>query len=141
MALAARSVRSLVWLASAVALGACATARPPSAPGPPIAVVVGATESGEASWYGRDHQGRSTASGEPFDMHKLTAAHPTLPFGTYLLVTNLRNGRSVRVRVNDRGPGVPGRIIDLSYAAAETLDYLAAGLAPVRIRVLSLPGG
>lgn len=101
--------------------------------------VVGATERGEASWYGPDHQGRRTSSGEPFDMHKLTAAHPTLPLGTQLLVTNLRNGRSVQVRVNDRGPGKPGRIVDLSYAAAEALGYLQAGLIPVRIRVLALP--
>jgi rare lipoprotein A len=72
-------------------------------------------------------------------MRKLTAAHPTLPFGTQLLVTNLRNGRSVQVRVNDRGPAVPGRIIDLSQAAAEALGYLGAGLAPVRIQILSLP--
>jgi rare lipoprotein A len=100
---------------------------------------VGATETGEASWYGGAHQGRPTSSGEPFDTRKLTAAHPTLPFGTQLLVTNLRNGRSVEVRVNDRGPAVPGRIIDLSQAAAEALGYLGAGLAPVRIQVLSLP--
>ena len=137
-----RSLGGLVWLGLALVLGACATASaPPSAPSQrlPIEAVVGATESGEASWYGADHQGRPTASGEPFDRHKLTAAHPTLPLGTQLLVTNLRNGRSVRVRVNDRGPGAPGRIIDLSYAAAETLGYLAAGLAPVRIQILSLP--
>ena len=94
---------------------------------------------GEASWYGADHQGRPTSSGEPFDMHKRTAAHPTLPLGTQLLVTNLRNGRSVKVRVNDRGPEKPGRIVDLSYAAAEVLGYLQAGLVPVRIQVLTLP--
>ena len=101
---------------------------------------MGATQSGEASWYGAAHQGRPTSSGEPFDRNQLTAAHPTLPLGTRLLVTNLRNGRSVQVRVNDRGPAVPGRIIDLSYAAAETLGYVTGGLTPVRIQVLSLPG-
>lgn len=100
---------------------------------------MGATESGEASWYGREHQGRLTSSGEPFDMNKLTAAHPTLPLGSDLRVTNLKNGRSVQVRVNDRGPRGPGRIIDLSYAAAEALGYVQAGLIPVRIQVLSLP--
>src|SRR5262245_55074041 len=141
----APSLGKLATFGLALALGACATAsapsRPPSAPSqrPTIEAVVGASESGEASWYGPDHQGRPTASGEPVDAHKLTAAHRTLPLGTNLLVTNLRNGRTVRVRVNDRGPVVPGRIIDLSYAAADVLGYLGAGLAPVRIQVLSLP--
>ena len=86
-----------------------------------------------ASWYGDDWQGRLTASGEPFDMHDLTAAHPTLPFGTWLHVTNLRNGRSVTVRVNDRGPAVRGRGIDLSYAAARALGAVHRGVVPVRI--------
>ena len=104
-----------------------------------IEPVVGATQNGDATWYGRDHQGRLTASGEPFDMNELTAAHPTLPFGTRLLVTNLKNGRSVQVRVNDRGPTAPGRIIDLSYAAAETLGSVQAGLIKVRVQVVSLP--
>jgi peptidoglycan lytic transglycosylase len=136
-----RSLGGLIWLAVALSLTACATAStPPRAPLPlPIEAVVGATESGEASWYGADHQGRPTSSGEPFDMHALTAAHPTLPLGTQLLVTNLRNGRSVQVRVNDRGPGKAGRIVDLSYAAAEVLGYVQTGLVPVRIRVLALP--
>ena len=138
-----RSLGGLVWLALALApRGLRDGVRVPRACLParlPIEPVVGATESGEASWYGADHQGRPTSSGEPFDMHKLTAAHPTLPLGTQLLVTNLRNGRSVQVRVNDRGPGKPGRIVDLSYAAAEVLGYLQAGLVPVRIQVLALP--
>jgi rare lipoprotein A len=89
-----------------------------------------------ASWYGEDWQGRTTASGEPFDMHDLTAAHPTLPFGTRLHVTNLHNGRSVVVRVNDRGPAVPGRGIDLSYAAAATLGAVHRGVVPVQIEHL-----
>ncbi len=141
MALSAQGGRPLVglaWLGLAVCLTACATASAPSRV--PIEPVIGATERGEASWYGPEHQGRRTSSGEPFDMHKLTAAHPTLPLGTRVLVTNLRTGRSVQVLVNDRGPWVSGRIIDLSYAAAEVLGYLRAGLAPVRIQVLSLPG-
>jgi rare lipoprotein A len=86
-----------------------------------------------ASWYGEEHHGKPTASGEPFDMHALTAAHPSLPFGTLVVVTNLRNGRSVTVRVNDRGPFVRGRGIDLSYAAARALGSVGAGVVPVRI--------
>ena len=72
-------------------------------------------------------------------MHRLTAAHPALPLGTRVLVTNLQNGRSVEVRVNDRGPTVAGRIIDLSYAAARAVDAIAAGIIPVSVRVLSTP--
>src|SRR5437763_4346688 len=72
-------------------------------------------EVGTASWYGEYFQGRETASGEPFDMQALTAAHPSLPLGSFVRVTNLRNGRSVVVRINDRGPVVEGRIIDVSY--------------------------
>ena len=96
----------------------------------------GTTETGRASWYGRPHHGQMTASGERFDMHALTAAHPTLPFGTRVRVVNLDNRRAVEVRVNDRGPVVPGRIIDLSYAAAQALGALGAGLIPVRLTVL-----
>jgi rare lipoprotein A len=99
----------------------------------------GAVQTGEASWYGKPHHGHRTASGEVFDMYRLTAAHPSLPFGSRVRVTNLRNGRSVEVRVNDRGPIVAGRIIDLSYAAAQELVAVADGTIPVRIRVLSIP--
>ncbi len=88
-------------------------------------------ERGKASWYGRRFHGRRTASGERFDMHDLTAAHPTLPFGTRVLVRNLRNGREVVVRINDRGPFVKRRIIDLSKAAAEMLGLVHAGEAQV----------
>ncbi|HYQ39096.1 MAG TPA: septal ring lytic transglycosylase RlpA family protein [Pseudomonas sp.] len=91
---------------------------------------------GLASWYGRRHHGRHTASGERFDQHALTAAHRSLPFGTRLRVTNLDNGRSVVVRVNDRGPSRRGRIIDLSRSAAERLDLLRSGTAPVRLEAL-----
>jgi peptidoglycan lytic transglycosylase len=98
-----------------------------------------ASQTGEASWYGEPHHGRRTASGEIFDMHQLTAAHRTLPLGTRVIVTNLRNGRSVEVRVNDRGPHVAGRIIDLSYAAARELGAVGGGTIPVRVRVLSRP--
>ncbi len=92
-----------------------------------------------ASWYGRPFHGRRTASGEVYDMYKLTAAHPTLPFGARVRVTSLRNGRSVEVRINDRGPAVRGRIIDLSYAAARAIDSVGAGVFPVRLRVVALP--
>ena len=93
-------------------------------------------EVGEASWYGRYHQGRRTASGERFDMNKLTAAHPTLPLGTEARVTNLENGKSVEVTVNDRGPYVKGRAIDLSAKAAQELGMKRRGIATVHIEVL-----
>ncbi|WP_438865675.1 septal ring lytic transglycosylase RlpA family protein [Ramlibacter tataouinensis] len=87
--------------------------------------------SGKASWYGPGFDGRRTASGERFDMSALTAAHRTLPFGTRVRVRNTRNGREVIVRINDRGPYIRDRIIDLSKAAAAALDLLQAGEAPV----------
>ncbi len=88
---------------------------------------------GTASWYGEYFQGKETASGEPYNMHDLTAAHPTLPLGTFVKVTNLRNGRSVVLRINDRGPVVDGRIIDVSYNAARVLGFKARGLQRVRL--------
>ncbi len=93
-------------------------------------------QSGYASWYGGKFQGRKTASGEIFDTNKLTAAHKRLPFGTHVEVTNLANGKSVVVRINDRGPFVEGRIIDLSRAAAVRIDMLGSGVAEVKIRVV-----
>lgn len=108
------------------------TSAPPVHPPQPRA----ATQTGRASWYGEPHHGRRTASGERFDMHALTAAHPTLPFGTRLRVVNLDNDRQVEVRVNDRGPAVPGRILDLSYAAARALGAVRAGIVPVRVTIL-----
>ncbi len=90
-------------------------------------------QEGLASWYGGKFQGRRTASGELFDTLQFTAAHRTLPFGTLVLVTNLRNGRSVTVRINDRGPFVQGRIIDLSMAAATSIGLTGEGVTPVRI--------
>lgn len=92
---------------------------------------------GIASWYGPWHHGRPTASGKPFNMHALTAAHRTLPLGTRVRVTNLLNDRSVVVKITDRGPYVPGRSIDLSHAAAKALGMLKRGLASVRLEVLS----
>jgi rare lipoprotein A len=92
---------------------------------------------GVASWYGEDFEGRPTASGEPYDMFDMTAAHPTLPLGSWVRVTNLHNGRKVYVRVNDRGPIIPGRIIDLSYSAASQLRFAGKGLQRVRLDVVS----
>jgi rare lipoprotein A len=92
-----------------------------------------AYQVGTASWYGQQFQGKETASGEPFDMRDFTAAHPSLPLGTFLKVTNLRNGKAVVVRVNDRGPVVEGRIIDLSYNAARALGFRDRGLQRVRL--------
>lgn len=119
-------------------LGPAAAVVPPAAPNrpdalPPREAVV--PETGLASWYGRAFHGRRTASGERFDMHAMTAAHRTLPFGSQLLVRNPANDRQVVVRVNDRGPFRRGRIIDLSQAAARALGI--AGIAPVELRPLS----
>ena len=96
----------------------------------------GHVERGLASWYGPGFHSERTSSGEPYDMYAMTAAHKTLPIPAYVRVTNLENGRSVVVRVNDRGPFVNERIIDLSYTAASKLDMLRAGTARVEIRVL-----
>jgi rare lipoprotein A len=111
---------------------------PPAASTPP-AVLSPLVQTGQASWYGEPHHGQRTASGEIYDMRQFTAAHRTLPLGTRLVVTNLRNGRSVEVRVNDRGPVAAGRIIDLSYAAALELGAVSDGIFPVRLRVVSSP--
>lgn len=93
--------------------------------------------TGYASWYGGKFQGRLTAGGEVFDTNELTAAHKTLAFGTLVRVTHLGNERSVVVRINDRGPFVEGRIIDLSRAAAEAIDMTAQGVARVRLEILA----
>ena len=93
-------------------------------------------QTGLASYYGADFHGRKTASGEIFDQWKLTCAHRDLPFGTRLKVTNLENKKSVIVRVNDRGPWVTGRIIDLSYAAAKQLGMIKNGVIKVRIEII-----
>lgn len=97
---------------------------------------VAKTLSGPASWYGGKFHGRRTANGERFDMNEMTAAHRSLPFGTRVRVTNERNGRSVVVRINDRGPFVGNRIIDLSRGAAAAVGMVRTGVAPVRVEVL-----
>jgi len=96
-------------------------------------------QTGTASWYGEDFHGKPTASGVPYDMYGLSAAHNTLPLGTTVRVTHLGNGRSVELAINDRGPFVDDRIIDLSYGAAKVLDMDKEGLAKVRIEVVQTP--
>ena len=99
----------------------------------------GYLERGIASWYGEQFQGRPTSSGEPYDMYGMTAAHKSLPLPTYVEVTNLENGRTVVVRVNDRGPFIDGRIIDLSFVAARKLGYIGSGTVEVEVRALDPP--
>ncbi|MFO7497447.1 MAG: septal ring lytic transglycosylase RlpA family protein [Desulfobacterales bacterium] len=130
-------------------------AAPPAAEGPPPAVQAppkpyqvygtwyqpliharGFTEKGRASWYGEKFHGRRTSNGEIYDMYALTAAHKTLPFDTYVKVRNLDNNRGVVVKINDRGPFVSGRIIDLSYTAAKEIGMLGPGTAPVEVVAL-----
>jgi len=94
---------------------------------------------GNASWYGELFQGKETASGETYDMYRYTAAHMQLPLGTWVKVTNLKNNKFVVVRINDRGPVTPGRIIDLSYSAAKQLNMAGRGLAKVRVDVIPTP--
>jgi rare lipoprotein A len=124
-------------LALLAAASAC-TAVPPSAPPAPAAVEQPTyAETGMASWYGRDHQGKKTAAGERFDMNQLTAAHRTLPLNTTVRVTNIDNQKTVKVRINDRGPYVRTRIIDLSSRAARALDIVDDGTAKVRLEVFA----
>src|SRR6059036_2213608 len=120
-------------LGLAVSLGAtgCTLLREPAPP-----PIVNGVQVGVASWYGPGFHGNRTANGEIYDQYELTAAHPSLPLGTRVMVTNLENGRAVQVRVNDRGPFVDGRAIDLSYAAARTIGMVGPGTVRVRIEVL-----
>jgi rare lipoprotein A len=141
--------RRPVWRSSlaallVLALSACAAQRTPVA-GPPPAVrpVTAAperptfTQVGVASWYGPEFHGQTTANGERFDMRAMTAAHRSLPFGTIVRVTDLATGRAVRVRINDRGPLVAGRILDLSRRAAGQLGVDGDGTARVRLEVVA----
>ena len=121
---------SLLLLALLVVLGACVSPRAPSPPEPRV------IEQGLASWYGPKFHGRLTANGEIYDMHGMTAAHKKLPFGTLVEVRNLDNGRAVRVRINDRGPFIRGRVIDLSYAAAQVLGLVGPGVARVELALV-----
>jgi rare lipoprotein A len=121
-------------VAVAVVAAGCSSAAP-------AAPVPGRPQLGVASWYGPGFHGRATTSGEIYDQDELTAAHPTLPLGTRVRVTNLETQRSVIVRVNDRGPFVKERAIDLSHAAAREVAMLGPGTAPVRIDVVERPPG
>ncbi len=128
------------WITAALfclAMAGCTTA--PQQPKPDQTTPAGAGQpigSGKASYYGSQHHNKLTASGERFDQHALTAAHRTLPFGTRIRVTNTRNGKSVVVRVNDRGPFVRNRIVDLSKAAFTAIANPRAGVIPVRVERL-----
>src|SRR5215472_9125555 len=136
-------------LAMAV-LGGCghkkSARRIPSPPGvralvrAPVNVQPGDTEMGLASWYGHPYHGRAAANGEIYDMEKMTAAHRTLPFNTWVRVYDLDNNKSTEVRIIDRGPFVDGRIIDLSHAAARDIDMVGPGTARVRMEVIRAPG-
>ena len=135
----------LLILCIVLTLGACAPSSrrpapvnnsPSNSPANSLRVV-----EGRASWYGPNFAGKRTANGEIFDPSHLTAAHQTLPFGTQVRVTNLNNGRSVVVRINDRGPFVGRRIIDLSRRAAELVDMIGTGTAPVRLEILNDASG
>ena len=144
-----RIILCLVWL-FAFLIPACTksiapTPTTPEKPKPyrvgntwyqPVSDAKGFKARGIASWYGKKFHGRKTSSGEIYNMYAVTAAHKTLPLGTHLSVTNLNNNQKVIVRVNDRGPFVRGRIIDLSYAAAKKLEMISAGTAPVEIMAL-----
>jgi len=96
-------------------------------------------ETGEASWYGEEFEGNTTASGEVYDSNGLTAAHPTLPFGTTVRVTNLSNRRNILLRINDRGPYIGRRLIDVSQRAAKRLGFIDSGTTPVRVEVVARP--
>ena len=128
----------LPLMAALAAFSGCAKKRAtivvPQVP-PPIT----SGETGLASWYGHPYHGRAAADGEIYDMETLVAAHRTLPFGTMVRVTNLGNGKTVDVRIIDRGPFVDGRVIDLSHAAAEAIGSVGPGIAQVRLDILSLP--
>jgi len=135
-----RGLAALLIILALLGIG-CAHHRPqpvtaPKPPAPTAEVDKGHTEKGLASWYGDPYHGRATASGEVYDMHRMTAAHRTLPFGTVVKVTRRDTGAEVKVRITDRGPFVRGRIIDLSYAAAKKIDLVSDGVAPVKIKVV-----
>ena len=127
---------SAMWIAVLIATCAAACGKRTHATHP---ASIGHTETGIASWYGEPYHGRKTASGEVYDMDRWTAAHRTLPFGTWVEVTNLTNAKRVSVRITDRGPFVHGRIIDLSRVAAKQLGVFGPGTAQVRLRVIRPP--
>ena len=132
-----RRLPCLLLLSAALLVSAaCAKKKPIRTPVTPS---LGSVEQGAASWYGYPYHGRRTASGEVYDMEQLTAAHRTLPFGVWVEVLNLSNDRTVQVRINDRGPFVDGRIVDLSRAAAREIEMIGPGIAQVRLVVIAPP--
>ena len=154
--------RSILFLCWILILSACAAKKPNVAQSPeagkhvrgsqkpytvngqryePLQSHEGFSQTGVASWYGKDFHGKKTSNGETYNMNAMTAAHKTLPLGVYVKVYNRDNGRKEIVRVNDRGPFVKGRIIDLSYAAAKKLGVDVAGKAPVKIEALGYSAG
>lgn len=129
-------------IAAVAALAGCGhKKRVRTTPPPPIAVQPGYTETGVASWYGNPYHGRAAANGEIYDMEKMTAAHRTMPFNTWVRVYDLDTQKTTEVRIIDRGPFVDGRIIDLSRAAARELEMIGPGTARVRIEVIRAPEG
>jgi len=133
------SLHIAVFLALLIALVGCAhrTSPPPTTVPKMTVAPPGTVEKGIASWYGEPYHGRRTASGEVYDMNGVSAAHRTLPFGTVVRVTRRDTGETVEVRINDRGPFIEGRIIDLSYGAARRIGLDVDGIAPVKVKVLS----
>ena len=151
-----RLAEGLAVLLSVASLGAGAASGPSSLEAakvthPPVIATSGhktrkptnpkskAYQVGTASWYGEQFQGKQTASGELFDMRDFTAAHPKLPLGTFVKVTNLRNGKAVVVRINDRGPYQEGREIDVSYRVARKIGLIHSGVSQVRLELLEVP--
>ena len=133
-------MRSFLVLMAAIVIAGCghkkhARVTPP----PPTVVKPGQTETGIASWYGHPYHGRPAANGEIYDMEKMTAAHRTLPFNTWVRVYDLDNNKTTEVRIIDRGPFIDGRIIDLSHAAAREIEMIGPGVAKVRIEVIRTP--
>jgi rare lipoprotein A len=126
------------WLLAALLLTSCGRKQTVRLP-PPTPAIVGAGEVGIASWYGHPYHGRRTSNGEVYDMNLMTAAHLSLPFGTVVRVTNLTNNRFTEVRINDRGPFVKDRIIDLSRSAAREIAMIGPGTARVRVEVIATP--
>jgi rare lipoprotein A (peptidoglycan hydrolase) len=126
---------SLSWVVLIALLAGCGALHNSGMPD------TGEIQFGIASWYGKTFHGRITTSGEKYDMYKLTAAHRTLPFGTLVRVTNIKNGKTVVVRINDRGPWKPGRVIDLSYAAAQKIEMVNDGVARVRVDIIDKQTG
>jgi len=132
----------LALMCAGLALAGCAKKHPRTAGAPAPRAVTAEIRDGEtglASWYGHPYHGRPAANGEIYDMEGLTAAHRTLPFGTWVRVVNLTNGKSADVRITDRGPFVENRIIDVSHAAAGIIGLIGPGVARVRLDILSTP--